>query len=167
MLARSDSPRAIAISSHSMIIVPVVQKLLDAYAGNDEAGAIELSKQLADAENGIAVYASAKFALASWVREQAIKPDWIGNGIALNAIAPGVITTPMTNEEDQKQIFALGDDIYPVPAKRAGTAEEIAGLVGYLLSEIAGYMCGTVINIDGGTEPALRRADSPSPRAIV
>lgn len=164
MLAKGNAPRAVGIGSNSMSIVPVIQKLLDLYAAGDEAAARELSNQFGREDAG--VYATSKFGFAQWVREQAIKPEWIGSGITLNAIAPGLIATPMNPEEAQAAVLALGD-AYPIPAGRAGTPDEIAGLVGYLLSESAGYMCGAVIYIDGGTEPAVRRGDSPAPRAVV
>ena len=164
MLAKGDAPRAVGISSNSMSVVPVVQKLLDLYDAGDEAGARELSNQFDNAQP--AVYATSKFGFARWIREQTIKAEWIGSGNAFNAIAHGVIATPMNTEEGLKAVLALGDD-YPVPAGRPGTADEIAGLVGFLLSERAGFCCGTVMFIDGGTEPALRRDDSPAPRAFV
>ncbi len=164
MLAKSDAPRAVGIGSNSMNVVPVVQELLDLYAAGDEAAARELSNQF-DREDS-AVYGTSKFAFARWIREHATKPEWIGDGINLNAIAPGVIATPMNTEEGLKAVMSLGD-VYPVPAGRPGTAEEIAGLVGFLLSESASYLCGTVIFIDGGTEAAVRSGDSPAPIAIL
>lgn len=164
LLAKSDAPRAVAISSNSMSIVPIIQKLVDLYASGDEAAARELSNQFPREDAG--VYATSKFGFAKWVREQAITPEWIGSGIALNAIAPGLIATPMNPEENLAAVLALGD-VYPIPARRAGTADEIAGLVGYLMSDSGGFMCGSVIFIDGGTEAAVRHGDSPAPRAIV
>ncbi len=164
MLAKGDAPRAVGIGSNSMSVVPIIEKLLDLYQAGDEAAARELSNQFDRTEP--AVYGTSKFGFARWIREHAIKPEWIGSGIALNAIAPGVIATPMNTEEGLKAVLELGE-AYPVPAGRPGTADEIAGLVGFLLSERAGFCCGTVVFIDGGTEPALRRGDSPSPRAWV
>jgi NAD(P)-dependent dehydrogenase (short-subunit alcohol dehydrogenase family) len=164
MLAKSDAPRAVGIGSNTMSVVPIHQQLLDLYLAGDEAAARELSNQF-DRED-TAVYGTSKFGFARWIREHAIKPEWIGSGITLNAIAPGVIATPMAPEEQIKATLALGD-IYPMPAGRAGTADEIAGLVGFLLSERAGYCVGTVIFIDGGTEAAARYGDSPAPLGIV
>ncbi len=164
MLAKGDAPRAVGIGSNSMSAVPIVEKLLDLYRDGDEAAARELSNQFNPEET--AVYATSKFGFAQWIREHAIKPEWIGSGIALNAIAPGVIATPMNTEEGLKAVLSLGD-AYPVPAGRPGTADEIAGLVGFLLSERAGFCVGAVMFIDGGTEPALRHGDSPAPRALI
>jgi NAD(P)-dependent dehydrogenase (short-subunit alcohol dehydrogenase family) len=60
-------------------------------------------------------------------------------------------------------IFGLGD-IYPIPAQRPGTADEVAGLITYLLGPDAGFFCGTVVCMDGGTDAALRAEDWPTRR---
>ncbi len=164
MLAKGDAPRAIAIGSNSMAVIPIIQKLLDLNSAGDEVAARALSNEFSREDPG--VYATSKFALAQWVRKQAITSDWIGKGIALNVIAPGLIATPMNPEERQAGVLALGD-VYPIPAGRAGTAEEIAGLVGYLLSESAGFFSGSVITMDGGTESEMRGSGSPTPITYV
>ena len=171
MLARGDAPRAVAVCSNSMVVVPVYRQLLDAYAAEEELAAREFSDVLrseeeADEERGTGVYATSKYALARWLRAQAVKPEWIGSGISLNAIAPGVIDTQMAPPEDQEVILGLGD-IYPVPAGRAGTPEEIANLVGFLLSEGTGFINGSVIYIDGGTEAAMFNTTSPLAREVI
>jgi 3-oxoacyl-[acyl-carrier protein] reductase len=66
-------------------------------------------------------------------------------GITVNAVAPGFIATEMT--------AVLGDDndmLSHVPAKRAGTPEEVAACVRFLASEEAGYVTGTTLTVDGG-----------------
>jgi 3-oxoacyl-[acyl-carrier protein] reductase len=66
-------------------------------------------------------------------------------GITVNAIAPGVIASPVTEHAFPKEaIEAL------VPMKRAGTTDEVAALVAFLASEQAGYITGQVISINGG-----------------
>jgi 3-oxoacyl-[acyl-carrier protein] reductase len=63
----------------------------------------------------------------------------------VNAVAPGIIASGMGSSAfDAATIATL------VPMKRAGTAEEVAGLVGYLVSEEAAYITGQVISINGG-----------------
>ena len=163
MLAKGDNPRAIVTGSNSMKIIPVFKELMDLYAVGDEAGACKFSDGITH-EPG--VYGSSKFAMAQWVREKAITPEWIGCGIALSLIAPGLIATPLNTEEEQAAVLDM-DDVYPVPARRASSPEEIASLVRYLLSEDAGMMCGSVIFMDGGTEAAVaaRRGDSLAPSA--
>jgi 3-oxoacyl-[acyl-carrier protein] reductase len=66
-------------------------------------------------------------------------------GVTVNAVAPGIIASPMADAAfDAKQVAEL------VPAKRAGTPDEVAALVGFLCSDEAGYITGQVISINGG-----------------
>ncbi len=70
-------------------------------------------------------------------------------GITVNALAPGLIETPMTQDmvNNLREHKLLREKI---PVGRAGTPEEIGDLVHYLCSERASYITGTVITIDGG-----------------
>ena len=68
-------------------------------------------------------------------------------GITANVVAPGYIDTDMTRALDERiQQGALEF----IPAKRIGTAEEVAGAVSFLASEDAAYISGAVIPVDGG-----------------
>ena len=69
-------------------------------------------------------------------------------GIRSNAIAPGIINSPMSD----KVIEARGRDalLSTIPLGRFGQPEEMAGTVAFLLSDDATYITGQVINIDGG-----------------
>ena len=68
-------------------------------------------------------------------------------GITANVVAPGYIETDMTRALDERiQQGALEF----IPAKRIGTAEEVAGAVSFLASEDAAYISGAVIPVDGG-----------------
>jgi NAD(P)-dependent dehydrogenase (short-subunit alcohol dehydrogenase family) len=157
LLAGRPGASAVAISSNSSTTQPgLPMGLVEACLADDEIPA------RAVAGHGVAAYGASKLALARWVRRQAITPEWIGAGIRLNAVSPGFIATPMT-EGTEEFIFGLGD-VYPIPAKRAGTADEVAGLITYLLGPDAGFFCGTVICMDGGTDAALRAEDWPSQR---
>jgi 3-oxoacyl-[acyl-carrier protein] reductase len=88
-------------------------------------------------------YAAAKAGLIGATR--ALAQELASRGITVNAVAPGVIDSPM-----------LGDAFGPerikqlVPAQRAGTADEVAGMVAYLVSDAAAYVTGQVLSINGG-----------------
>ena len=158
LLAKGTGPSAIAISSNSTTTQTGIPLLaVEACLAGDEAGA-----RTAAATAPMCGYPASKLALAHWVRTQSVSAGWIGSGIRLNAIAPGLIATPMT-EGGVDFVLALGDT-YPVPIQRAGTAAEIAGLLGYLLSPAAGFFVGSVIYMDGGTDAVLRTCDWPSAR---
>ncbi len=88
-------------------------------------------------------YAAAKAALHGATKSLAL--ELASRGITVNAVAPGIIAGDMSaGAFDAKAIEAM------VPMKRAGTPEEVAELVGFLCSPLAGYITGQVISINGG-----------------
>ena len=88
-------------------------------------------------------YAAAKAGLHGATRALAL--ELASRGITVNAVAPGIIASPMANKAfDQEQISRL------VPMKRAGTPEEVADLVQFLASESAGYISAQILSINGG-----------------
>ncbi len=64
--------------------------------------------------------------------------------ITVNCVAPGLIDTGMVSQEVESEALKM------IPLKRMGQAEEVAGLVSYLMSDIAGYVTRQVISINGG-----------------
>ncbi len=88
-------------------------------------------------------YAAAKGALNAATR--ALSLEVASRGVTVNAVAPGIIATGMGDG-----VFDASTIAGIVPMKRAGTAEEVAGLVGYLASEEAGYITGQIISVNGG-----------------
>jgi 3-oxoacyl-[acyl-carrier protein] reductase len=68
-------------------------------------------------------------------------------GVTVNAICPGVISTPMTEKLDQE---AKNDLSKMIPMGRLGKPEEVAGAVLFLASEKADYITGQVLAVDGG-----------------
>ena len=66
-------------------------------------------------------------------------------GITVNAVAPGIISSGMSDS-----VFDAAAIANLVPMKRAGSAEEVASLVGFLASAEAGYITGQIISINGG-----------------
>jgi NAD(P)-dependent dehydrogenase (short-subunit alcohol dehydrogenase family) len=157
-LAAGTDASAVAISSNSITTTPGLPiTLVDALlAGDEEPGLAAIARK------PFFAYMASKLALARWVRRHAVQPEWIGAGIRLNAIAPGVIRTPMT-ENDLDMIFSI-PDVFPVPIQRPGRPEEIASVLAFLLSPEASFFCGSVIFADGGTDAAVRPDDFPTPR---
>ena len=68
-------------------------------------------------------------------------------GITVNCIAPGFISTPMTDALNEKQVAAIREAI---PAQKFGTPEDIAAATVYLASPEAGYMTGQTLHVNGG-----------------
>jgi NAD(P)-dependent dehydrogenase (short-subunit alcohol dehydrogenase family) len=159
LLARGSSPAAVVLSSNSTTCqagypLEVVTACL---TGDEEAA--RASAELDP--SGLLVYPATKLALTRWLRRRAVTPEWIGAGIRLNAVTPGLLDTGMTRH--MLEVFTQLDDVYPIPAGRVGQPEEVAGLIVYLLGPEAGFFCGSVVCIDGGTEAALRPDDWPAP----
>ena len=74
------------------------------------------------------VYAASKIAVSRWVRREAVKTEWAGAGIRLNALAPGAIMTPLLEESLSTPREAKRIRSFPVPIGGFGDAGQLADL---------------------------------------
>jgi 3-oxoacyl-[acyl-carrier protein] reductase len=88
-------------------------------------------------------YAAAKGALNSATKALAL--EVASRGITVNAVAPGIIETPMS-----EGVFGPEAIARLVPMNRAGSAQEVAGVVAFLASEEASYVTSQIISVSGG-----------------
>jgi len=95
---------------------------------------------------GAADYAAAKGGLKNLTKTLALECAPLR--INVNAVAPGMILTPM-NAAAMADAALLKRDDADIPWGRAGTAEEVAGVVAFLVSDAADYITGTTVTIDG------------------
>lgn len=90
-------------------------------------------------------YGASKAALIGAMRTMALE---LGKtGIRVNAVAPGVIKTPMTDALDQS---VIDKKVKVMDMPRLGTSEEVADLFMYLMSDYSSHISGQVIRVDGG-----------------
>jgi NAD(P)-dependent dehydrogenase (short-subunit alcohol dehydrogenase family) len=104
-----------------------------------------MASELAGA-GGFIPYAAAKGGID--VLTIGLGKEVAGEGIRVNGLRPGLIDTEIQDDTGiERRIERFGST---VPIGRAGTADEVAEAVLWLLSEKAGYVAGTVFNISGG-----------------
>jgi len=85
---------------------------------------------------------------------ESLATDWAEHEINVNAIAPGLFATPMTEELMKSE--AIQDMINSdIPLARPGEPEELKGIAIYLASSASDYMTGEVVEVDGGWTSAL------------
>ncbi len=94
------------------------------------------------ANPGQANYAAAKAGLIGLTKT--VAAEVARRGITVNAVAPGFIDTDMTGE------VVLNGATERIPARRAGTPEEVAACIAFLASEEASYVTGSTLTVDGG-----------------
>ncbi|MFC5402859.1 SDR family oxidoreductase [Cohnella soli] len=91
-------------------------------------------------------YSATKGAIVAFTRSLAM--NVIGQGIRVNAVAPGPIWTPLIPSTfDAQKVASFGSD---TPMKRAGQPDELAPAYVFLASEDSSYMAGQVLHVNGG-----------------
>lgn len=97
---------------------------------------------------GMSVYGAAKAAIVGWTRCLAV--EWAGAGIRVNALAPGLVETPMfsriTGRLTTSQLAQVKSS-YPLGF---GRPEDVAAAAAFLVSGDARWITGTVLTVDGG-----------------
>jgi len=93
------------------------------------------------ANAGQANYAASKAGLIGMTRTVAV--EVARRNVTVNAVAPGLVDTKFTQDVN-------GDALGEIPARRAGTPEEVAACIRFLASPEASYVTGTTLTVDGG-----------------
>ncbi|MDQ0733041.1 SDR family oxidoreductase [Arthrobacter sp. B1I2] len=158
LLAGSEAPRAVVVSSMAALLASD-EDLVALLAAGDEQAAMARAEVLAKepTTTGQLIYASTKLALSRWVRRHAATAEWAGAGIPLNAVAPGVIVTPMTadfigTEEARKALL----NVVPMPLNGIAEPIVVARQLAWLNSAENTHLCGQIVYVDGGSDAVLR-----------
>ncbi|WP_433473957.1 SDR family oxidoreductase [Spirillospora sp. CA-142024] len=158
-LAAAEAPRAAVVGSIAGT-QPVDDAIVRACLDGDETAALEAAAKVVQAGDGYKTYPSSKSALAQWMRRVCVTAGWAGVGIPLNAIAPGVVRTPMTAPlfGDEAMLKAMNEAV-PMPLNGYADPEVIAEALRWLVSPANTHMTGQVVYVDGGAEATLRNQD--------
>lgn len=158
LLARSQAPRAVAVSSMAAMM-DIDTELEQLLLGGDEPAALARAQVLLDTRppGGDRIYPTTKRALSRWIRRVAATDAWAGAHIALNAVSPGVIRTPMVADmlatpEGVEQLHRF----VPMPLNGFAEADVVAQLLVWLVSSHNSHLCGQVVYVDGGSDVVMR-----------
>lgn len=156
-LAAGDGGAVVFLGSNSASVQPDwPTELAEACLTGDEPAACAI----ADQAPSLQAYPATKAALAWYVRTHSAQPEWIGSGVRLNAIAPGLTETALTRTQRADPLIGPALANFPVPLGRSIEPGEIADAIVFLLH--SPVLVGTVLVADGGTEAMLRPRDWPA-----
>ena len=143
---------AVVISSNSAALPGHNKDYVKALLDKNEARACEIIAGF----DGQSAYGGSKYALAVWVRKQA--PLFMKEGVRMNAVAPGITQTAMTDQVFKDPTW--GDAIRQfneiTPCGSMASPDMIAATILFLLDPVSVFVCGSVLFVDGGTDALLR-----------
>lgn len=143
------------VSSNSAPMVPADDPFVQHCLQGDEDAACAY----VDGQDGHTAYAGSKRGITVWMRQHVA--EYASAGVRLNAIAPGITMTPLTEGTLSDPVFgqAMKDFSAMTPVGGSAQPEQIASAMRFLLSDDASFICGAVLFVDGGTDALMRPAD--------
>ena len=118
------------------------------YRSAGSAGSVVLTASIASLRGSadLIAYQTSKHAVLGLLRGAAMYGGPLG--IRVNAVAPGIVPTALFSPSGREDMIRRAAS---APLRRAGTPDEIASVVAFLLSDEAAYMTGEVVSVDGGS----------------
>lgn len=143
------------VASNSAPMIATGDVFVQACLAGDEAGACAEI----EARDGHTAYAGSKRAITVWMRRNVV--EYAAAGVRLNAVAPGITMTPLTelvmaDEELGDVMRQFGES---VPLGSSAQPAQIANVMRFMLSEEADFVCGSIFFVDGGSDAMLRTDD--------
>ncbi|CAA0106844.1 3-alpha-hydroxysteroid dehydrogenase/carbonyl reductase [Halioglobus japonicus] len=125
---------------------------VEALLAHDETRAIRLAATMESQP----VYSGSKQAITRWMRRNS--QAYAAESIRMNAIGPGYTRTPLSAavENDATYGAAIKQFIESIPIGRPGLPQDMADAASFLLSDKAGFICGSMLFVDGGHDAMLR-----------
>lgn len=153
-LERGSSPAAVVVSSVSAVQIPWERNPIgQALEAGDEQQVAEVLAGAGEHAGQVA-YAGAKNALTVALRRRAV--DWGRAGIRLNAVAPGMVETPLLQAGLDDPLYGPAIGRFQAPLGRRARPEEIATVIEFLLGRGAAYVHGALFFVDGGSDAMSR-----------
>lgn len=157
VLAAAPAPRVALVGSISGTH-PNDTAIVEACLAGDEAAGVAAAEAAVAAGRSHEIYSSTKAALVQWLRRIAVTPEFAGARIPVNAIAPGVVLTPMTAElVSDPQWKEIMDAAVPMPLNGYAEPEVIGNALIWLIAPENSHMAGQVVYVDGGAEVVTSR----------
>jgi NAD(P)-dependent dehydrogenase (short-subunit alcohol dehydrogenase family) len=140
------------VSSNSAPMIDKQEEFVSLCLAGDEAAACAC----VDGRDGHTAYAGSKRAITTWMRQHVV--EYAQSGVRLNAVAPGITLTPLTDKgfEDEEFGQSMRDFSAATPVGYAAQPDHIANVMRFLLSADAAFICGAILFVDGGMDALLR-----------
>ncbi len=162
-LAAAGTAKVVVVSSNSTTTIPgVPNRAVRALLAGDVERAVRRVRVFGPARSTM-MYAASKIAVSRWVRRHAVRPQWAGAGIRLNALAPGAVLTPLLEQQLASRSHGAAVRRFPVPVGGFGDPEQLSRWIRFMLTDAADFLCGSIIFVDGGTDSHFRPDDWPRP----
>jgi NAD(P)-dependent dehydrogenase (short-subunit alcohol dehydrogenase family) len=143
------------VASNSAPMITTDDAFVQACLSGDEAAACAEI----ETRDGHTAYAGTKRAITIWMRRNVV--DYAAGGVRLNAVAPGITMTPLTERVMADE--ELGDVMrqFGESVPWGGTAQpaQIANVMRFMLSDEADFVCGSIFFVDGGSDAMMRTDD--------